>query len=161
MTPRTLALLALLTLAPVHAETLGRLFHTPEQRALLDQTRRNTPAGVLSPDNSAADMPGVTVNGIVTRSDGKRSTWVNGRMENGTIGGNGNGSVRMTLPSGDVQLRVGQHIDPASGQVTESYRRVPPPAAPPKPEAAPAATPTPKKKLPEARDDDAPADETR
>lgn len=155
MTRRTIVLLAILTIAPAQAETLGRLFHTPEQRALLDQTRRSTPAGVLSPDSSTADTPGVMVNGIVTRSDGKRSTWVNGRMEHGA--GDARGSVRMTLPNGEVQLRVGQHIDPATGQVTESYRRVPPPAVTPKTQPVTPATavPSPKKKAAEARDDDA------
>lgn len=157
MKARSLLWLGLFACAAAQADSLGRLFHTPEQRAVLDQVRRGTPAGALAADNSPADGSGVTVNGIVTRSDGQRSTWVNGHLEHG--GGKESNSQRMRLPNGDVRLKVGQHIDPATGQVTESYRRPPPPAAPAKPEAPPPATQPAKKKPTEARDDDATTDD--
>lgn len=159
MKPWLVMLAAMPLIAPAYADNLGRLFHTPEQRALLDQVRRGTPAGTLTPDGGVDSAPGVMLNGVVTRSDGKRSTWVNGRMTNDANGARN--SVRMQVPSGSVQLKVGQSIDPGSGQTIEAYRRAPPPA--PKAEPAPAPKPAAKKPQPaEARDDDAtPADEAR
>jgi hypothetical protein len=141
----------------VQAEPLGRLFFTPEQRALLDTARRTMPmnAGSAAETPSAPDF---SLKGIVTRSDGKRSIWVNGRVEQGVArpGAQDRNQVQIQLPSGEVKLKVGQSIDPATGQVTENYRRPPPePAiakpAPPKAPTPPAVSKTP---APKARDDD-------
>ncbi len=108
------------------ADSLGRLFHTPEQRAILDATRRAVASGA----GAATTGPGVEVSGLVTRSDGRRSTWVNGRVEHGHIERNASpGGVRVQLPGGTVELKVGQVLDPATGTVREIYRRPPKPAA--------------------------------
>lgn len=50
---------------------LGRLFFTPQQRAALDLRRlsTNTPQEMDAPAN---------INGLVRRSSGKQTTWVNG-----------------------------------------------------------------------------------
>lgn len=126
----------------VHAEPLGRLFFTPEQRALLDTARRTMPmnAGGAAEAPSAPDF---SLKGIVTRSDGKRSVWVNGRVEQGSVrpGMQERNQVQIQLPSGEVKLKVGQSIDPATGQVTESYRRPPPEPGIAKPASPKAPTP--------------------
>ena len=140
------------------ADTLGRLFHTPEQRALLDLARKSTPLSA-SGEPDAASGQGLSVSGIVTRSDGKRSTWVNGRLEHDTAITNKQDrtQVWVKLPGGEVKLKVGQSLDPATGQVAEGYRR----ALPPEPAAtkpAPPKVPT-KPPTPAARDDNAEPDQ--
>lgn len=140
----------------VQAQTLGRLFHTPEQRALLDLARKSTPLNAVGePAAPAAStvQEGLSVSGIVSRSDGKRSTWVNGRLEHDgeNIGKQDRTQVWVKLPGGEVKLKVGQSLDPATGQVAEGFRRPPPPEPP---AAKPAPTPTPAK-----RDDNADSDQ--
>ena len=67
--------------AGMAAEPLGRLFFTPEQRAALD-------AGKLIQAPRSSRVPAargpreVTLNGVVTRSDGESTVWVNGRAQN-------------------------------------------------------------------------------
>ncbi|MEK6663704.1 MAG: hypothetical protein AABY73_07550 [Pseudomonadota bacterium] len=140
------------------AEILGRLFHTPEQRAQLDLARKSTPLSASGEPDTASGQ-GLSVSGIVTRSDGKRSTWVNGRLEHDTAITNKQDrtQVWVKLPGGEVKLKVGQSLDPATGQVAEGYRRAPPPepvATKPAPPKAPMKPPT-----PAARDDNAEPDQ--
>ena len=63
--------------APALAQTqapLGRLFFTPEKRQLLDRQRDlNVQAQQETPED-----PTLTINGVVTRSSGKRTVWING-----------------------------------------------------------------------------------
>lgn len=105
------------------ADELGRLFFTQEQRAILDHARRTQPQA--SQDNEAS-YEGVTLSGIVTRSDGKRTVWVNGQPQAITPNGS-TASAVIPLPSGEgkVRLKVGQTLDAASGAVQEGYRRTP------------------------------------
>ena len=129
------------------AEPLGRLFHTPEQRALLDNARKTMPMNVGG-EEQAPSAPDFTLKGVVTRSDGKRSVWLNDRLEHSA--GRAGEQVPVQLPGGEVKLKVGQSIDPATGRVTESYRRPPlEPAAKPLPEK-----PTGKAPSPKPRDED-------
>ena len=129
---------------PAHAGPLGRLFYTPEQRAMLDLARKTTSLNASGePDtNSAA---GLTLNGVVTRSDGKRSTWVNGRLEQDTARPDkpDRNQARVPIPGGSVKLKVGQSLNPATGQVEEGYQRMPPPPEELPSEPAPAKSPTP------------------
>lgn len=53
---------------------VGRLFHTPEQRANLDQQRLRG----ISPSLHAESGGPVTLNGQVIRSSGRDTAWVNG-----------------------------------------------------------------------------------
>jgi hypothetical protein len=62
------ALLAISSLSPAHASEFGRLFYTPEQRAAIDQ----------SPSHNVESLK--TLNGIVQRSDGMRTIWVDGEI---------------------------------------------------------------------------------
>ncbi len=69
------ASLLILAAMPLRGEPLGRLFFTPEQRALLDQQRlRNQPA---APGN-APDAAAYSLDGRVHRSSGRDTTWING-----------------------------------------------------------------------------------
>lgn len=124
------------------AEQMGRLFHTPEQRALLDNARKTTPINVGVEDETAS-APNVTLKGIVTRSDGKRTVWMNNHPEHSVMqkGVQERNQTQVQLPGGQVKLKVGQHIDPATGQVIENYRRPPPESAAPKAAPAKAASP--------------------
>jgi len=134
------------------AEPLGRLFHTPEQRALLDTARKTMPMNVGG-EEQAPSAPDFTLKGVVTRSDGKRSVWLNDRLEHSA--GRAGTQVPVQLPGGEVKLKVGQSIDPATGRVTESYRRPPPEPVATKP--APAKEPS-KAPPPLPRDEDSDPD---
>ena len=59
-------------------EPLGRLFFTPERRQALDQQRQS---GIQEKAEIPAD-PTLTINGVVTRSSGKRTVWINGVARN-------------------------------------------------------------------------------
>lgn len=121
----------------VHAEALGRLFFSPEQRALLDLARDRAPTKNTVEEVQAVAPSEITLNGMVTRSDGKASLWVNGRLEQGLNyrGTPERNQVQLKMPSGGVKLKVGQTYDPASDRVEEGYRRVP--ATPAEPRAKP------------------------
>ena len=67
---------------------LGRLFLTPEQRAALDNARRNrirAEALAAAADKKPKIPPArsVTINGVVSRSDGESTVWVNGHPTEG------------------------------------------------------------------------------
>lgn len=75
-----LALLVLACATPcaTTAEELGRLFFTPERRQQLDHQRQFN----LEAHREVPDDPTLTINGVVTRSSGKRTVWVNGTPRN-------------------------------------------------------------------------------
>lgn len=135
---------ALLGAAPAEAQRLGRLFFTPEERQALEEARREYELG--GPEEpEPRDVPKVEqddpvvsrlrINGVVLRSAGPSSTWVNGSPVVGGMTreglrveadrGSARGNVRITLPSGveTVRLRPGQQIDVVSGSVLEVYQR--------------------------------------
>lgn len=68
--------------APAFAGDPGRLFYTPEQRAQLEAARAPKPS---PPKASVAtvDAPPVVFDGVVMRSDGAKTSWVNGRTQSG------------------------------------------------------------------------------
>ena len=71
-------LLAVLLAAPASAQELGRLFFTRERREILDRQRQfNIPERTEIPED-----PTLTINGVVTRSSGKRTVWINGVAQN-------------------------------------------------------------------------------
>lgn len=83
----------------------GRLFYTPQQRAQLEAARdRNvTPAKPASPTVMPAPL---RFDGMVIRSDGKATSWVNGQAQVGATGVKG-------LKPGQIQ---------ADGKVYEPYQ---------------------------------------
>jgi hypothetical protein len=124
------------------AEPLGRLFFTPAQRAQLDAVRSQkarAPAPEPEPEQEvkAPPLPEViTFGGIVRRSDGRTTVWINNRpIADGKAAGElpiegsvrPDGSVRIELPQADrsVDLRVGQSVEIESGAVEEPYARSP------------------------------------
>ena len=59
---------------PADSEELGRLFFTPERRQLLDRQRQFN----IQERKEIPEDPTLTINGVVTRSSGKRTVWING-----------------------------------------------------------------------------------
>jgi len=57
---------------------LGRLFFTPERRQTLDRQRQLN----IQENQEIPEDPTLTIDGIVTRSSGKRTAWVNGVAQN-------------------------------------------------------------------------------
>jgi len=131
---------------------LGRLFHTPAERALLDATREavDLPAELSTPSAgppataSALPLPPtepVVVNGIVQRKRGPSTAWINGevgtRGELEAIDGGqlriGRGAVELSgAQSTRARVKPGQVFDPVQGRVVESFEQsvAPSPPAP-------------------------------
>jgi hypothetical protein len=125
---------------------LGRLFLTPEQRAALDNARRNkiraeavAAAVVKKPKPPAARS--VLINGVVKRSDGETIVWVNGKPVEGETPDGMQFQVAPQAPGGTVMVRepdkgrrveikVGQQVDMVTGRVKEPFERAPQNAAP-------------------------------
>ncbi|MDH5534930.1 MAG: hypothetical protein OEZ08_05065 [Betaproteobacteria bacterium] len=147
-----LTLLLLLAVGEVRAaEQIGRLFFTLDQRVQMDTARAQRNRATLSAEieQEAAPAPEIfTYHGVVRRSDGKNTVWINDRAINdGKESGRlpparprPDGSIVIELPQSDrkVNLKVGQSVELRSGTVAEPYSRmqVPPkPAGKPAPEA--------------------------
>jgi len=122
------------------SEALGRLFFTPERRAALDRQR-----ALNIQESQQIEDPTVTVNGVVRRSSGRDTAWINGAPQNAEAPGaiwSGSlpaqpASVRVT-PHGETtrQMMVGETLYRGSGDVASplhggriSVGRPPPPAA--------------------------------
>jgi hypothetical protein len=127
-------LLAALCGAAQAAEPLGRLFFTPAQRATLDAGKQLDLPRKAGP--TVRGPSAVTLNGIVTRSDGESTVWVNGAPANAPRGtGNatiyakpaGGSSARVTVMDSASKLRVGQTLDRRTGKVMEIYEHKPAP----------------------------------
>ncbi len=85
-------------LAETASEPLGRLFHTPQQRAVLDQKR----LGNHGPTEESGPL---TINGMVRRSSGRQTIWLNGQPNDDRF--------IPTLPS---DSKVGHTIQPTTGE---------------------------------------------
>lgn len=119
----------LLVASAPRAELAGRLFFTHQERAMLDAMRNNSIGLTLGGGS-------VTISGLVSRNSGKSSIWINGmpineneRVDSVTIlhkqPAGGKVTIRMPDSTHAVEMRVGQTLDPASGQVREVYETVP------------------------------------
>jgi hypothetical protein len=101
-----ICLLCLMIPASAHAEKMGRLFFTPEQRAQMDyDIALDTQPG----DNGHALM----LNGIVQMHGGKRTAWINGVPQAaGRSDERAPESVPVPLPGQNksVKLKVGQRV---------------------------------------------------
>jgi len=120
-------LVLLLSAQQATAQELGRLFFTPEQRAALDARRAarlpDTPAPVV------AASPTTRLDGYVKRSAGKSTVWVDGQavpegtQPEGLRLRRGDDPSRVTVIIGEdgrrIDLRVGQTVDRASGEVKD------------------------------------------
>ncbi len=147
------------------AEPLGRLFFTPAERTLLDAARSKKTRVNLETETepTTVDKPPpppapeqMTYGGLVRRSDGKTTVWLNNRPLNEkdvrsgtTIVGSvrPDGSVTLQSPQSGrrVELKVGQSAELLTGSVEEGYARrgltgpKPEAKAEPKPAAKPGA----------------------
>ena len=158
MTARLAALIVLMLGAGTAAGAeLGRMFFTPGQRAALDHFRKlNIRTATIGDDDRDKDLVApsaepeqVSINGIVRRSDGKSTVWVNRRAvtEQQPAGAALNitpqtdNRVRLSVSKSGrgADLKVGQTVDVLSGAIEEGYaRRAPLPK--PEPADKPAAT---------------------
>ena len=126
----SVAVLAIASFIPASAvsETLGRLFFTPEQRNALDAGKRVQGPRPSGPEIRAPRS--VTLNGVVTRSDGESTVWVNGRAltERATSGVSATATtdssaakVKVGGVRNPVRIRVGQRLDVGTGKIAEPY----------------------------------------
>jgi hypothetical protein len=101
---------------PVLADDLGRLFFTPQERQALDQRRASNV--VVERAAPVVESP-VTVNGQVTRSSGKTTTWINGVAHDDTY--RSRDPARVAVPRGGarVPVKVGQTLDRSQGVVKD------------------------------------------
>jgi hypothetical protein len=118
------------------AETLGRLFFTPAQRASLDAANRLKTTGQTAPAKRGPAE--ITLNGIVVRSDGESTVWINGQPAGRGAAANvvatpskDPSSARVSVPgSVSTELRVGQQLDTRTGAVRETFAQQPRAAKP-------------------------------
>ena len=120
------ALVLLLCAHQATAQELGRLFFTPEQREALDARRR---ARLPDRPNVVVASPTTRIDGYVKRSEGKSTVWVDGEaLPDGTQPEGlrlrrGDDPSRVTVILGEdgrrIDLRVGQTVDRASGEVKD------------------------------------------
>ena len=99
---------------PAQAEArLGRVFFSAEERQALDRQRLTTGKTVM------AAAPSVTVNGVVTRPNGTRTTWLNGVADEDRSGTDP--AVVTILDRGGKRtaVRVGATLQPDSGVATD------------------------------------------
>jgi len=146
------ALVLLMPLVASGADTMGRLFFTPDQRAQLDTMRTRKVVATQTKEEPAPEI--VTYNGIVRRSDGKTTVWVNNQSLSeadlrdkpaiaGRVSRDGQIVLQAAQPgtTAKTQLKVGQTAELLSGQVAESYNAAAAAARAPKPEPAPKPVP--------------------
>lgn len=123
-----LLVLALAAASAANAQSLGRLFLTPEQRATLDLRRASR-----VPDRPAAvvvESPTARIDGQVVRSDGRSTVWVNGQpVREGTqseglrVAPASSTADSVTLAVGEgarrVELKVGESMNRDTGEVRD------------------------------------------
>jgi hypothetical protein len=110
---------ALLPALPATAQDVGRLFFTPQQRQELDRRRANNVADEAGPVVESS----VTVNGQVTRSSGKTTTWINGVPQYDTY--RGKAPDRVAVESGDTASRSGKRWSAAAARSRTRCRAAP------------------------------------
>lgn len=105
-------------------EELGRLFFTPERRQHLDRLRQFN----IQQKEEVPEDPTLTINGVVTRSSGKATVWVNGVAQNdsetpsgATITANRRNPGQVVVHTGDAPpaaARVGDTVNRNTGEAT-------------------------------------------
>lgn len=111
--------------AVAEEQALGRLFFTPERRQQLDRQRE---MNVLDQQPIPAD-PTLTIDGVVTRSSGRRTAWVNGQPQHEddlwsglTVTPRHGEPGKVLLDISDApaaRARVGQTVNRNSGEATD------------------------------------------
>ncbi|MDZ5634915.1 hypothetical protein [Janthinobacterium sp. GMG1] len=123
---------ALTAQAQAQAQQLGRLFLSPQQRAQLDAQRYGPPPPdpvMAAPPPPPPPAPPVELNGVVQRSSGRSTVWLNQEAQNephNRLARDKPGTLTLRLSNGQVLLlKPGQRYDPASGTVTEAQETPP------------------------------------
>jgi len=96
------------------AQDLGRLFLTPQQRKDLDRQRQTD---FVAKETVVESV--VTVNGRVTRSSGRTTTWINGVPEDDTYRSADPARVAVDGGTSRVPVKVGQSLDRSRGEVKD------------------------------------------
>ncbi|MBU1689730.1 MAG: hypothetical protein KJ958_07260 [Gammaproteobacteria bacterium] len=114
------------TEASMESNKIGRLFFSPDERAMLDRLRQKSGGS-----STLSTTEQITLNGIVRRSSGKNTAWINQfpQNENETPQGiavqqgqTSKPSALLILPSSrQVNLKVGQTFDTTKGKVREGF----------------------------------------
>ena len=111
---------------------LGRLFASPEQRAQLDAQRYGPPPAdpalaLPPPPLPPPPAPPMELNGVVQRSSGRSTVWLNQTPQTepynqlGHDRSGATGTLTLRLSTGQVVLlKPGQRYDPATGSVSEA-----------------------------------------
>ena len=115
----------------VNAEELGRLFFTPQQRAMLERSQHpdiGNPGQPGQPDQPAI-AESLTVSGIVQKHGGERTVWINGVPQvAGKSDEQAPESVPVAIPgqAQPVKIKVGEKVrlSPPAPQKTE--KQIPP-----------------------------------
>ena len=118
---------------------LGRLFFTPTQRASLDVARKQRTRVTVATERTeqVVQQPipqTITYGGMVRRSDGQTTVWLNDRAVDEQESADGATIVRRVRPDGAVtlevpqsnrrvDLKVGQSVEVLSGSIGEGYAR--------------------------------------
>ncbi|HJW04098.1 MAG TPA: hypothetical protein VJ548_12520 [Azospira sp.] len=121
-----LAATFLMSAPPAQAEDevpLGRLFFTRERRQALDRQRLDKVVAPILDD----DEPLLTLNGMVRRSGGKPTAWINGRPQHAGDPGaiqirpdaTHPGKAKVATESGATVLRVGQSRIHGTGEILD------------------------------------------
>lgn len=120
--------------------SIGRLFTSASERASLDQLRKSDIVqdhGVQKPKEKKVEVPhepvvDVLLNGVVKRSSGKQTIWINGQQVK-----DGKGPDKIRVSSGpnrdnritvkiagkpDVYLKPGQRLNSGTGEIQENYQ---------------------------------------
>lgn len=93
---------------PISKASLGRLFHTPQQRAVLDELRQRNAR--ISREHVSDTL---SVDGIVRRSSGQSTIWINGQphSQHAPVASYGERSARVFVGKGKtVELKVGEQL---------------------------------------------------
>jgi len=116
---RLLLVLSIALSQGLHAQELGRLFFTPEQRDALDARRRARVPDKPAPTPIVAS-PVTRLDGYVRRSDGRSTVWVNGdTLDDSRAQADGRVSVPVGEGGARVRLKPGEMLDRGSGEVTD------------------------------------------
>jgi hypothetical protein len=130
---------------PAQGAELGRLFTTPQERAMLEKSRHQPapqvekqPKRIEKKPSSVAEEvkapPRITINGVVSRTDGTSTVWVNGMN---SLDGDLNAQhiyvdssstrgekVTIRLPNSPLELRLkpGETYEPSASTVIDGYQ---------------------------------------
>jgi hypothetical protein len=124
---------------------LGRLFTTPQERAMLEKSRHRPtpqvekqPKSIEKKPSSAVEEikapPRITINGVVSRTDGTGTVWVNGMNSlDGDLDAQHiyvdptstrGEKVTIRLPNSPLELRLkpGETYEPSASTVIDGYQ---------------------------------------